>query len=193
MSSHNTREAWLLAAVDKMRPMFADQPNQVPEHVLVSFGWAKRAGGKAIGWCYKPAMTEGGASTILISPVHAADDPVTILGTLLHELVHAADGGVNGHKAPFARVVKALGLTGKPTATVVGDELRPKLEVMAKSLGPLPHKTVSLMSSVGAQTNRQLKIECANRCGYKLRGSKKIIELGLPNCPVCDVEMEEAL
>lgn len=190
-----SRETWLNKAVDLMRPWFDDIGQPVPEHVLVSFGWAKRGGGKAIGWTYRPDVTEDGASTILLSPVHVADDPVTLLGTLLHELVHAADGGVNGHKGAFVKMVRALGLEGKPTATVVGSELRPKLEAMAKKLGPLPHKTLTLTPTGGtaASRNRQLKIECTEGCGYKLRGSRSILDLGLPQCPVCDAPMEEAL
>lgn len=191
---HDNREAWLLAAVDEMRPWFADFDKKVPDTVLVSVGYAKRSG-KGIGWCYHPEVTEDNASTILISPEHMADDPVRLLGTLLHELIHAADGGVSKHRGWFALTAKNLGLTGKMTATTVGDELRPKLEEMAKALGEFPHKTLNLANAVkgGAQKNRQLKIECTEGCGYKLRGSRTILDLGVPNCPVCDVPMEEAL
>lgn len=192
---HLTRESWLLSAVERMRPMFSELDKQVPEHVLVSVGWAKRAGKHAIGFCYIPEVTEDNASTILISPELAADQPVVILGTLLHELVHAADAGVSKHRGWFALAAKSLGLVGKMTATTVGDELRPKLEAMAGELGAFPHKSVSLMpgTPVGGQKNRQLKIECSERCGYKLRGSRQIIDMGIPDCPVCGIPMEEAL
>lgn len=189
-----TREEWLLAAVEVMRPWFDEFDKAVPTHVQVSIGYAKRSG-KGIGWCYHPEVTEDQASTILISPEHMADDPVKILGTLLHELVHAADGGISGHKGWFRLAATNLGLAGKMTATTVGDELKPKLERLAGELGPFPHKSLNLSASKkgGAQVNRQLKIECSDMCGYKLRGSRTILDLGIPECPVCHVAMVEAL
>lgn len=185
--AENTREAWLLLAVDALRPMFKPYGKDVPDALMVSIGYAKRPG-KGIGWCYKPGLTEDGASTIFLSPELAADDPVRLLGTLLHEMVHAADGGESGHKGWFATTAKALGLTGKMTATTVGDDLRTELETLVVALGDFPHKRLTAGETggkVGAQKNRQIKIECPDD-GYKLRGSRTTLELGIPNCPVCD-------
>lgn len=190
-----TREAWLLAAIEAMRPLFADLEKQVPYRVQVSTGWAKKPG-KGIGWCYAGEVTDGQATPIFVSPELDPDKPVDILGVVLHEMVHAADNCQSKHKGWFARTVKALGLEGKPTSTVVPEtgELRTKLEELAFKLGPYPHVRLNLATAgIKRDTNRQLKIECSSRCGYKLRGSRKVLELGLPNCPVCDVEMEESV
>jgi hypothetical protein len=58
---------------------------------------------------------------ILISPV--IDDPVRVLGILVHELAHASTDG-DGHKGRFPALVKALSLEGKPTATVEGERFK---------------------------------------------------------------------
>lgn len=190
-----TREAWLLAAIEALRPLFRDLEKQVPYRVQVSTGWAKRPG-KGIGWCYAGTVTDDQATPIFISPELDPEKPVEILGVVLHEMVHAADNCESKHKGWFARTIRTLGLEGKPTATVVPDEgeLRTTLEAIAFHLGPYPHVRLNLATSgIKRDTNRQLKIECSAGCGYKLRGSRTILDLGVPNCPVCDVEMEEAL
>lgn len=187
-----TREAWLLTAVDTMRPMFEPYGKPVPENLMVSIGYAKRPG-KGIGWCYKPDHTEDGATTIFLSPELVADDPIMVLGVLLHEMVHAADGGESGHKGWFARTAKALGLEGKMTTTNVGKGLEPTLKAMADAFGEFPHKRLGAgEKKIGAQKSRQIKIECPDD-GYKLRGSRTTLELGIPACPVCSGEMEMEL
>lgn len=183
--SEKTREGWLLAAVESLRPLFEPHGKPVPETLLVSIGFAKRPG-KGIGWCYKAEVGEDNHTTIFISPELTSEDPVKLLGVLLHEMVHAADNGESGHKGWFASTAKGVGLTGKMTATSVGDELRERLESLAADLGPLPHKALANLTStgkVGAQKNRQVKIECVE-CGYKLRGSKTVLDQGVPDCPV---------
>jgi hypothetical protein len=42
---------------------------------------------------------------------------IEVLGTLLHELVHAAVGTDHGHKKVFSQEARRVGLTGRPTAT----------------------------------------------------------------------------
>jgi hypothetical protein len=184
--AEETREAWLMAAVEHMRPWYEPHGKAIPEHVLVSVGYAKKPG-KGIGWCYPPAATQDEATTIFVSPELVAEDPVKLLGVLVHELIHAADKGESGHKGWFASTAKSLGLTGKMTATTVGNALEEKLSALAVELGPLPHKALSPTigggGKVGAQKNRQIKIECVE-CGYKLRGSKTVLDLGIPDCPV---------
>lgn len=182
---HDTREAWLLAAVDHMRGLFEPHGKPVPETLQVSIGYAKKPG-RGIGWCYKAEAAEDGHTTIFVSPELTSEDPVKLLGVLLHELIHAADNGASGHKGWFRSTAKAVGLTGKMTATTVGTELQTALEELSAKLGPLPHKALNVLdlgTKVGAQKNRQIKIECAE-CGYKLRGSKTVLDQGVPDCPV---------
>lgn len=188
-----TREQWLLAAVEHMRPWFNESGKDFPV-VQVSIGYAKRPG-KGIGWCYAPGATEGSVPTIFVSPELAAKDPVKLLGVLLHEIIHAVDKGESGHRGWFASTAKSLGLEGKMTATTVGMDLAADLGKLANELGDFPHKALTGQDvggrRVGAQTNRQLKIECPEGCGYKLRGSRQVLDMGMPNCPQCDAEMVE--
>lgn len=50
-------------------------------------------------------------------------EPLTILATLVHELVHTAVGTRVRHRAPFRRLALAVGLRGRMTATVAGPAL----------------------------------------------------------------------
>jgi hypothetical protein len=59
---------------------------------------------------------------IMISPV--LDDPMRVAGVLAHELVHATVGTQHGHKGPFAKLAKKIGLEGKMTATTEGEAFK---------------------------------------------------------------------
>lgn len=182
-----TREGWLNDAVASLAGLFEPYGKPVPDTLLVSIGYAKRPG-KGIGWCYKAEVGEDNHTTIFISPELTSEQPVRLLGVLLHEMIHAADNGESGHKGWFASTAKALGLTGKMTATTVGPDLENALHELSTKLGPLPHKTLNISAAakgkVGAQKNRQIKIECPDD-GYKLRGSRQQLDLAIPDCPLC--------
>lgn len=190
-----TREEWLVAAVELLRPMFdADAIGKpVPKRVQISVGWAKRPG-KGIGWCYPAeAVADGAATTIFISPERESDE-ILILCTVLHEMVHAADNCESGHRGWFAKTVKAFGFNGKPTSSQdPGDALRAILKAHADTLGPYPHLPLELGGGADVapkQTTRQLKAVCA--CGYTIRVSRKWIDQGLPTCS-CGGEFEESI
>lgn len=190
-----TRESWLLSAVHRFRPWFEREGvhKPLPEDIRVSVGFAKGAKSSAIGWCYKSVAAEDTINQIFISP--ALVDPTVVLATLLHECVHAADDCNSAHTGEFRRVAKALGLEGKMTATYAGDALSGVLAELAEDLGEYEHGklTAGLRGTGGpAQKNRQLKIVClADGCNYKLRGSRTILDLGIPDCPIHGEEMVE--
>lgn len=54
-------------------------------------------------------MDKDGINQIFISPV--LDEPMTVLETLAHELVHAIDDCKSGHGAEFQKISKDLKLT----------------------------------------------------------------------------------
>ncbi len=180
-----TREQWLGDAVEIMRPWFADNDKPLPETVRVSVGWPKGKR-KAIGVCHSSNSAADSVPQVFISPSIA--DPVQVLATLLHELVHAADDCQNGHKAEFARVARALGLTGKMTATIPGEELTATLTNVSDKLGAYPHSV--LTPAQKPQGTRMLKALC-HGCGYTFRLTQKWANLGLPDC-VCGEEMSMA-
>lgn len=181
-----TREEWLTAAVDSMRPWFKRAEALEPPAVRVACGWSKRSKAQAIGWCWHREASGDGVNEIQISPELA--EPVKVLSTLLHEMIHASDNGDSKHRGYFRSTAIALGLTGQMTATIAGDELQVKLELLAAELGQYPHAVLSPISrSVGKQGTRMLKIECPDD-GYTARTTQKWLDIGLPTCP-CGSEM----
>jgi len=135
------RETWLLRAVPLLAPLLlAAGAPPLPERIQVSAGFPKRSA-KAIGQCWPETATADKTIHVFISPV-LGEDPTRVLDVLLHELVHACVGNKAGHKGPFTKVARALGLEGKLTATVAGEALKAKLVDFAKQLGPYPHAVI---------------------------------------------------
>lgn len=187
-----TREAWLLSAVELLIPLLeqAGAANIRNRKFQVSVSFPSKSIRKRIGECWADRASQcGGINNLLISPV--LDDAVEVLGVIAHELVHADDNGESGHNGHFRKVATALGLTGKMTATVVGEDLKPVLADILTELGPYPHVKLNL-GSVKKQTTRMLKVECLddmcdchdeNGNGYTVRTTQKWIEIGTPTCP----------
>jgi hypothetical protein len=183
MSKNTNREEWLGRLVEALRPMFADQGAKLPKKIRVSCGWP--GGGssrKRIGEAWSAECSADDTHETFISP--SLDDAVRVADVLVHELVHHAVGTKEGHKRPFARLAKALGLEGKMTATVAGKELKAKLEAITYKLGHYPHAALSLSSNTKKQSTRMLKVECNRKeCGCVLRMTKKWLEdVGAPRC-----------
>ncbi len=195
-TKHTTREEWLVAAVAALTPLFEELDETVPA-VRVSVGWPGGNGRKnsVIGQCWATGASSDKVAQLFISPV--LDDAVRVLDVLVHELVHAVDDCQSGHKGRFAKIAKALGLTGKMTATVAGDELKAKLEAIAEELGDYPHAAL-VNPGQGAdgpkkQTTRMLKTECPEGSGYKVRITRQWLEeYGAPICPCHNETMIEA-
>lgn len=187
-----TREEWLVAAVEALRPLFAEADAELPP-VRVSVGFAGGSGRKnsTIGQCWSASSAEDGVAQVFISPVLGEADRV--LDVLIHELVHAVDDCQSGHKGRFAKLAKAVGLEGKMTATAASEGLKAKLAPIVEKLGDYPHAV--LLSGAGVETpkkqgTRMLKLECPAD-GYIVRTTAKWLELGLPSCP-CGEEMVQA-
>lgn len=185
-----TREEWLVAAVEDLRrQVFQPAPVAaiVPYNVRVTCSWP--GGGsrqKRIGECWAQSASRDGTHEIMISPVLA--DAVEVLAVLAHELVHAVVGVQHGHKAPFKRLARAIGLAGKLTATVAGPELRAKLAKIAGVHGPYPHAAIDPRNRK-KQTTRMIKCECGE-CGYVCRTTRQWLDqAGAPICPACEVQM----
>jgi hypothetical protein len=180
------REAWLTAMAEKLWPLILKHGGHKPEKWRVACGWPASGGtvrpgtkrSRTIGQCWCGG-SEGGAREIFISPYLA--DPVEVAETLLHELIHAALDAKVQHRAPFARLAKAAGLEGKPTATHAGDALKAKLTEYATELGEYPHDRLD-RTAWPKQGTRMLKLICPD-CGYIVRTTSKWLEVGYPTCP----------
>jgi hypothetical protein len=187
-----TREQYLLAAINLMKPLFTRAGFELPPvHVSTGFPSTKALSAKntAIGQCWPNEASEDKVNHIFISPLlpDAMDlrpgDGCGVLPTLLHEGVHAAVGCACGHKGAFRKAALALGLDGKMTATHAGPELRASLEALLPKLGKYPHsKLEPTKSGRKKQGTRMIKCECLV-CGYAVRTTKKWLEVGVPSCP----------
>ena len=183
----STREEWLNEAVHALRPLFdeigaADYPK-----LRVSVGFPK-GGRKAIGQAWPAEASSDETGEVFISPELDHLTNFGVVDTLLHELVHIIDGNENGHRGPFKTMVKALGLSGKMTATFAEGALEDRLLELVAPLGPYPHAKLS-NRKVKKQTTRMLKGLCGG-CGFTCRTTQKWLdEVGTPTC-ACGTEME---
>jgi hypothetical protein len=185
------RETYLEDATDAMRPMFKAVGAPLPKKIKITCGWPSKSAGRSskrrIGECWAPGASAAGNVEIIISMV--IEDSFAALEILIHELVHAADGNVNGHKGPFRKIALALGLEGKMTATNAGPELAKEIKALVKTLGKYPHSAIDF-SNRSKQTTRMVKVKClSDECGMIFRTSRKWLD-GLLNCPACAAPTE---
>jgi len=188
MLKHETREAYLTAAVNLMKPMFDRAGSPLPK-VRVSTGWpsmkALSTKNRRIGECWDKSAASDGIYQIFISPfLDAIAEPMGVLDTLVHEGVHAAVGLECGHKGAFKKLATKLGLEGKMTSTHAGEQLLAEIKAWASQLGDYPHAKLDLTKSPRKkQSTRMIKCECG-QCGFTVRTTKKWLDdVGAPHCP----------
>lgn len=187
---HTTRESWLLAVAEKLKPIIEQHAHGAKfPPVKVSCGWPARSGLRAktprIGECWQPTVEGCDVRHVFISPTQ--HDSVRVADTLAHELCHAILPKGTGHKGPFARLARSIGLEGKPTATFAGPDFEATLRAIVAEEGEYPHSRIEA-SNMPKQTTRMYKAECPS-CGYTLRLTRRWIAHGLPTCP-CGTPLE---
>lgn len=182
----NNRETWLnQITAQYIRPHFEKAGYTIPENIRMSCAFTSHGSkGKRIGECWIDSASGDNTYEIFITPQIA--DSNRVVDILIHELCHATVGIQAGHKKPFADCAKAVGLTGKMTATVATPELNETITQWVQALGEYPHATLS-SNGIKKQSTRLIKCECV-KCGYTVRLSKKWIEVALPRCPDLDCE-----
>lgn len=185
------RETWLLAAIEELRPLFdaAGSPLTRPVRVAMGFPSSRAFSAKnpRIGECWHAEASADGTVEMIVSPV--LDDPLVVLATLAHEQAHAILGQGVGHRAPFTKLVRKIGLEGKPTATHAGPVFIEQTASILQRLGPLPHARITGNGSRKKQTTRLVKCECSE-CGYIARTSRQWLDdAGPPICPTDRVQM----
>jgi len=184
---YKTREEWLASLVNELRPVFASVSFPLPEKIRVTCGFPSskaKALHRAIGEHWSPKASNDDHHEILISPV--VDDVVEVAAILVHELAHAATDG-DGHGRNFTQCVRALWLEGKPTVTVAGSTFKQMTKDILDGLGPYPHAALNVRAGRKPQPTRMLKASCPC-CGYTVRLTAKWTVLGLPICPVDNVQ-----
>ncbi len=184
---YETREAWMIAAIEKWRPMFKALGHDIPA-VRVSVGWPHGRGNRKdiLGQCFAPASVADGQPAIFVSPIQ--HNPTAILETIGHELIHAVNHAW-AHRAPFQKVALALGYENGAKVQTNANEspvLFKRLTAWAKALGTFPHSQVNPGGSAGkgpgVQSTRMLKVVCPED-GYTVRTTRKWLDVGNPSCP----------
>ena len=136
-----TRESWLLACIELLKPDFIEVGATIPDKLRASCGWPSKSGlakkKRRIGEAWSAKCSGDETFEIFISPVLKDGRPV--LATLVHEIVHCAVGVEAGHKGPFKRIALAIGLEGKMTETVAGETLNKRIDEIIAQVGPYPH------------------------------------------------------
>lgn len=183
------REAWLTEASnlildDMIMPLSGDRAR--PEF-RISIGFPKHSrGGKAIAVCFAKEASSDNVNEIFINP--EIDNPIQVLASNVHELIHAVDNCENGHKGYFAETARAVGLEGKLTSTYAGPELEARLKEYARLLGKFPHHKMNSDVTHKPDGTRQRKVQCSNvECGFIFRTSQKWINRlrAGAECPCC--------
>lgn len=182
VSPKQTREEWLIKATQRMYADIFPKESNKPD-VLVSIGLPRsrsKKGAHAIGQCWSGTLSQDGRHHLFISPV--LDDKVTILATLLHELVHSSVGVVHGHQGEFIKLAKAVGLVKPWTATSPDDACRTRLGNIASAIGTLDHSRLNPATlNLKKQTTRLRLYECDH--GQKIRAATDSLTA---RCLECD-------
>ena len=177
------REAWLQAAASFLMDYLVERDLPRVE-VRVSCGWPVRGGvarrRTVIGQCFAPSVCKDGKPQIFISP--RLSDSIEVLGTLLHELLHASVGCQCGHGKEFSQAARRVGLAGPPTATTVGDVLRPVLVSYVERVGQYPH--AAIMVKPKDKVGSRLRLyQCGCEPAVKVRVASDSFQA---RCLVCD-------
>lgn len=200
----DTREAYLVAATDKLRPWFAQRDLEI-QPVQVSCGFPAKSPMKTLGECWHGDATDDGTRQIFISPL--IRKVVDVIGTLAHELLHASLPDDAKHGPKFKEGMKKLGLEGNARSAGPGPELQLFIESFIEELGEYPNTTLKPKErkmSEKAASKKSFKLFCPRKRNgdkaclitektaggdYNVTASRKSLKLGFPLCP-CGAEME---
>jgi hypothetical protein len=187
-----TREAWLLFAVGHIAPIFNEAGYTVPRVRVACAIPATARRGSAVGQCWPTTRSEDLVNEIYISPVHS--DPVEVLDTLTHELVHAVDDCQHRHGKEFKEIALAVGLQGRMREASAGPQLRLRLQsiatLMTTELGTYPHARLSVGGALYESARKSARAECP-RCRFKISMLRQYLTVGPPICPKDMVPMEK--
>lgn len=182
-----TREQWLEDACYQLRDsVFIPLDYDVPS-LRVSVGFPSKNAlsrrRRTIGQCWRASASADGVPQILISPL--LGDPIEVLATLAHEMIHALRPDA-GHKKGFQVVAARIGLRAPWTATTAGPELIERLNAILLLLGAYPHSPINAnMLTTRRQSTRLRLYECA--CPVKVRVASDNFHA---ICTICDTPFE---
>ncbi len=183
---HTSRESWLRAATDELRPYFGKLGYTLPEKIRYAIAFTSTGKrGRVPGECWHPSASEDQHYEIIVRADMA--DPLDVLSVLVHELVHTVLPPEAKHGKEFKAAALRVGLEGPMRNAFPTPILRERLLAISANLGPLPHAKLDFMKPSDApkkQAARYLKAECGAACGYTVRITAKWAKAALPVCPI---------
>ena len=188
---HTTREDWLAAALEEMRPMIeALAHERVPEKVRVSCALPSNySRNGASGETWAPQSSADGHHEIVVSSTLA--DPSSVFAALLHEVIHTATATTIQHTRAWVSAAAAVGLAPVGPAsdewarTTEGPAFSGIWSEIINTLGPYPHGALLAGMNKPKQTTRMHKCWCPT-CAWTFRATEKHIKTGLPTCQCGD-------
>ncbi|GBR16897.1 transcription elongation protein SprT [Asaia spathodeae] len=194
------REEWLQAAISALRPHFQACGFPLPVSIRAAIGFpSKGSKSTCVGECWASVASADQHNEIFIRPDQA--EPLTVLGILVHELVHACIPLGSGHGPVFREAAIKVGLVGKMREAMPGTALNDKLSLLTESLGPLPHATLDIgfreTAPRAKKKTHMLKAYCPGitegeakeSCDYIVRLTATHARKGAPICGVHSVRM----
>ena len=190
---HDTRESWLKAATDELRPYFMRCGHPLPDKIRFAIGFPSTGRkGNRVGECWHSSTSADEHFEIFIRADLA--EPEKVLGVLVHELVHAVVPVDARHGKHYRAAALKIGLQGKMVHALPGELLQKRLDDLAASLGPLPHARLNIERGADnrgpadrekKQKARMLKAACeVEGCGYVVRVvASHVRNIGPPHCP----------
>ncbi|HUY68533.1 MAG TPA: hypothetical protein VMV79_04455 [Alphaproteobacteria bacterium] len=196
---HTTREGWLRAAANELRPYFEKIGYALPENIRFAIAFTSSGKrGKKAAECWHQSSSADRHYEIIIRADIA--DPVEVLGRLVPQLIHVLLPIEARHGKSYRDIAMRVGLEGPMRQAVPSALLKERLQALALTLGPLPHGKLDFAARAGSRKksgSRFLKAECG-KCGYAIRIIPKWAKIGLPACPanakhgllICDIPEE---
>ena len=178
-----TREEWLNRAKDGMIETLFKQAGvedtaQQTKIRVTCAPTSYRADSKVLGWCFGEGSSKDKTHEIIISS--KVDDASRAMDILAHEITHAVVGLEAGHGLEFRALATKIGLEGKMTATVAGEEFKKVASKIIEKIGEYPHAEFTIGKK--KQTTRMVKLTCED-CGFIARASRSALDrAGNPTC-----------
>jgi hypothetical protein len=173
-------EAWYRRAVEFYRADLEHAAGKpIPEfHISSGFTDAGQRVTKVAGECFSPGASADKRAQIFLNPRYV--EPLQLLNTVVHEVIHATVGNEHGHRKGFSKVAAAVGMCRPWTATRwrPGDGMI-KAELVVAALGPFPR--AAFVGAKPKQPTRLLKAVCPG-CGCVVRITRVWADAGLPLC-----------
>ncbi len=146
----SVREDWLIAAVEMLRPFFAETEYPLPPEIHISVGFPLASSrGENLNIRAQTIASwaaDDGKSSVFVSPFEG--DTATVVLILVHELIHVALDNADGHRGRFAKMAKQLGLEAPLLSLQASVKLTEQAALIAQWLGPYPHIQMDMLAKI---------------------------------------------